>query len=581
MIHAKPMKKILAALCLAVMVILPATAADYLFQNGRSAYKIVLPTDATTSEKTAASELQTYLKAISGATLPITTSAPPAGKAIYVGYSHKLATLTGASKPDKDDNGFTYRTVNGNLCIWGGSQKGTMFGVYAFLTQQLGVRFYTVDYTKLPSRKTWQLPALNVSSQPAFRYRHILYYTPHINHDWAAHNGLNMTMGNYSKDNYGDRQAIWGVHTFEQLIPTDEFFASHPEYFSLRGGKRQKELTQLCLSNQNVIKLLKQRMLTAIAQNPGNIAYSLSQNDNFNPCECSKCKAIENKYGGHSGLILWAVNQVADEVKKQYPDVYLITFAYHYTQSAPRGIKPHSNVLIRLCDIEMCFGHPMTDPENKAFVTDITNWSKLTDQLFIWDYVTDFSGYYLPFPNFKAEAANLRKFKDFGVFGIMTQGQYQNYGGEFYELRQWLLAQLLWNPDLDYNALVKEFISDYYGAAAPYIQQYFELVQGLVTSTHHLYVNTKHDDAMYSTAFLTKARSLLSTAASKVKKDPILSNRVESVRAQIYYLDSQQSPSRAAGNGALKGFAKFLQKEKPNVTENQTATQYLQAVTGI
>lgn len=575
------MKKILALLCLAVAFVQTTTAAGYLFQNGRTSYKIVLPSNASSSEKTAANELQAYLKDISGATLPVTTTAPTTGKAIYVGYSNKLAQLTGATKPDKDDNGYTYRTVNDNLCIWGGSQKGTMFGVYAFLCDQLGVRFYTVNYTKLPTRKAWTLPTLNVSSSPAFKYRHILYHTPHINHDWAAHNGLNMTMGNYSKDNYGDRQAIWGVHTFGELISTDEFFASHPEYFSLRSGKRQKELTQLCLSNQNVIKLLKQRMLKAIAQNPGNIAYSLSQNDNFNPCECSKCKAIEEKYGGHSGLILWAVNQVADEVKKQYPGVFLITFAYHYTQSAPRNIKPRDNVLIRLCDIEMCFSHPMTDSENKAFVTDITNWSKLTDHLFIWDYVTDFSGYYLPFPNFKAEAANLKKFKDFGVWGIMTQGQYQNYGGEFYELRQWVLAQLLWNPDQDYTALVKDFITDYYGAAAPYIQQYFDLEQSLATSGHHLYVNTTSADAMYSTAFLTKARSLLSTAASKVKKDATLSDRVESVRAQIYYLDSQQSRSRAASNGSLKGFVKFLQKEKPNVTENQTATQFLQAVTGI
>lgn len=568
------MKRFLTSLLLVFYAALTPTSAALLFHNGRSDYHIVLPTDASTSEKTAARELQGYLKQISGATLPITTS-PPATHALYVGFSPRVARLTGATKPDSADEGFTYRTVGDDLVIYGGRRKGTMFGVYAFLRQQLGVRFYTSSYTKLPRRTSWQLPRLNVAEAPAFPFRHVLYYTTLHDHAWDAHNGLNMTMGNADTDAYGGLQAIYGTHTFGELVPPDEFFSQHPEYFSLRDGKRQHQLTQLCLSNPDVVRLLTQRTLQMIRQHPGNVAYSVAQNDNSNPCQCTSCLALEKKYGGHSGLILWAVNQVADEVAKHFPDARLVTFAYHYSQAAPTGIRPRSNVYIHLCDIECCLAHPMTDAENSAFMNDLQAWSALTSHLFIWDYVTDFAAYLAPFPNFQAMAANLRTLHQHGVTGVMNQGQYQTYGGEFYELRQWLLAQLLWNPDQDWQALAQEFIADYYGASATYVLAYFNLVQSLVKPTTHLHTDTKPTDDLYTEAFLARSRTLLKKAARAARSDTALAARLEEVQAQISYLDVARNRTRALTNGSHAALVKFLKTRNQRVGENVTAKEFL------
>lgn len=194
--------------------------------------------------------------------------------------------------------------------------------------------------------------------------------------------------------------------------------------------------------------------------------YSVSQNDNSLPCECEDCKAIAEKYGGQSGLLIWFVSQVADAMKKVYPDKNIGTFAYQYTRKAPEGIVPRDNVVIRLCSFECCFGHPLESCSiNKPFISDLHDWSKVTPRLYIWDYVVDFAQYLAPFPNFAVLADNIRTFRKFGAIGVKEEAQYQPECIEFEWLRSWVLAKLLWNPDQDTNSLVHEFITAYYGVA--------------------------------------------------------------------------------------------------------------------
>ena len=90
---------------------------------------------------------------------------------------------------------------------------------------------------------------------------------------------------------------------------------------------------------------------------------------------------------------------------------------------------------------------------------------------------TDFTGYVHPHPNWFTLGPNVRLFQKFGVQGVFEQGAYQGHGAEMGELRAWLLAQLLWNPQQDDKALIKEFLEGYYGkGAAEPIYGYLELM---------------------------------------------------------------------------------------------------------
>ncbi|MBR4758435.1 MAG: DUF4838 domain-containing protein, partial [Bacteroidaceae bacterium] len=274
-----------------ILLAVKSCTANKLFRNGKSDYQIVLPSDASESEKTAARELQEYIQEISGATLPVTNDEEAGKHRIFVGFSPQVAALTGEQKPDANDEGFTYRTVGRDLLIWGGSQRGTMYGVFTFLEKELGIHWLTSDCTVVPKRQSWTLSQLNHSEQPAIAYRYSNYAVANNVPAWSAHTREN-TKWTASTNEYGNLEAYYGAHTMGWLVPAEEFYATHPEYFSLRDGKRMSSYGQLCLSNPEVLELCKTRLKQRMRENPGYRIYSLSQNDNFNFCQCEKCQAI-------------------------------------------------------------------------------------------------------------------------------------------------------------------------------------------------------------------------------------------------------------------------------------------------
>ena len=568
-----------ALISLPIIIILAAAIfalqKPTLFKNGKSDYVIVLCKSASTSEQTAAKELQSYLEQIGGVVLPIINrnELQEGQKHILVGYNKKYGAEFGVERPDKNDEGFTYRTVGPNIWIYGGSQRGTMYGVYSFLENELGVRWYTKDYTKIPSLKKWSFKELNHSELPFIEYRFDQYFNVEPHKDWLAHNKCNSVWS--AQDNeYGGLVAYWNAHTFEQFIPSGEYFQKHPEYFSLRDGKRTP-YTQLCLSNPEVLQICIEKMKQAIAANPLYWVYSMSQSDNQFPCQCDKCRAIEEQYGGHSGLMIWFVNQVADAIKPLYPDKYIGTFAYQYTRKAPVGITPRDNVVIRLCSIECCFAHPLEECEhNRPFISDIEDWSKIAPHLFIWDYVVNYRQYVAPFPNFGVLAENIKTFKKYNAIGIQEEAQYESIGGEFAEMKSWVLSKLLWNPNLDTKALVAQFITDYYGDAASYIQQYFDLCHSLIKDDTVMGIYIDENNALYTDEFVAEADSLLKQAKQAVAEcDEDIRFRVDLVGLQIDYLRLLRTPQEAAADGTRDRVFKFVRKHNILLNEWQSVEE--------
>lgn len=550
-----------------------------LFNNGKSDYSIVLCKNASISEQTAAKELQSYLEQVGGVVLPIINrdQLEEGQKHIFIGYNKHYGEEYGVECPDKNDEGFTYRNVGDNIWIYGGSQRGTMYGVYSFLENELGIRWYTKDYTHLKPLKKWQFKDLYCSETPFIQYRFDQYYNVEPHKDWLAHNKCNSVWA--AQDNeYGGLVAYWNAHTFEQFIPSGEYFQKHPEYFSLRDGKRTP-YTQLCLSNPEVLQICIEKMKQAIAANPLYWVYSMSQSDNQFPCECEKCRAIEEQYGGHSGLMVWFVNQVADAIKPLYPDKYIGTFAYQYTRKAPTGITPRDNVVIRLCSIECCFAHPLEECEhNRPFISDIEDWSKIAPHLFIWDYVVNYRQYVAPFPNFGVLAENIKTFKKYNAIGIQEEAQYESLGGEFSEMKSWVLSKLLWNPNLDTKALVAQFINDYYGPAATFIQQYFDLCHSLIKDDTVMGIYIDENNPLYTNEFVTEANNLLTQAKEAVAEcDDDMRLRVDMVGLQIDYLRMMRTPKEAIADGTRDRVFDFVRKHKIYLNEWQSIEDSIKA----
>ncbi len=543
-----------------------------LFDNGKSNYDIVLSPTVSPSERTAAQELQRTLKDICGIALPINSNGSRQKRHIYIGYDTSLGKKAKVLKPDYKDEGFVYRTIGKNLWIYGGAQRGTLYGVYTFLQKELGCRWFTPTDSLIPQRKVWTFQSnLYHKESPAIGIRFTQYkeaYDPH----WAVRH-YNNAIG--QKPEFGGAERYWNAHTMGQFMPAKEYYTEHPEYFALRDGKRINN-GQLCLSNPDVLRICTEKLLNRMKDTPDFTIYSLSQNDNRLYCQCEKCQALADQYGGQSGLLLWFVNQAADAVAKDFPDKYVGTFAYQYTRRPPKGIKPRKNVVIRLCSIECCFVHSLEEcsgEQNKPFLSDLDAWSKLAPNLYIWDYIVTYSQYLGPFPNFSVLGPNIKTFIRHNAIGIQEEAQYQTPCSEFCELRSNVTAALLWNPDQDLDSLVNDFIYGYYGKAAKTVREYYDLVQGLVSKDIHMgiYPNAWHP--YFTDEFIQKGFSLMEKARKEAENEAIL-HRVERVGLGLLYLQTKRHKKESLQDGTFDELCRIVRRDNGRISEVRSLEQF-------
>lgn len=555
---------------------LDSNAINYLFNNRKTNYDIVLNSTATTSEKTAANELQLYLKEISGTILPIRTNSQKSTKHIYIGLDKAIAIKAKTQIPLADYEGFTYKTIGNDLYIYGGSNRGTMYGVYSFLEQQLDVRWYTKECTVVPHKKTWALRDLNHSEKPVFKYRYDQFFEKATaNPAWAAHNHMNMVW-EAPKNEYGNFEQYWGAHTSFLLVPPSNYFSAHPEYYSLRNGKRISN-GQLCLSNPQVKKIAESKLREYIKSFPGYWCYDISQNDNELYCECKNCKVLEKRYGGHSGIWIWFVNQIARDLKKNIPEKKIGTFAYRYTRHAPEHIKPEDNVVIRLCSIECCFAHPLENgcDTNKKFLLDLQNWSKITNNLFIWDYAANASEYLIPWPNLKVIGPNIRTFAKYGAIAVLEEGQYLHPNcGDLSELKAWVLSKLLWNPNLNEDSLICDFVKGFYKQSYKYVESYIELSINQITPKTYIGLNTNCGNPIYSKEYINNALNLINQA-EKCTNNEKEKQRLDRILITLLYTQYYIDWGSSINSMNNKRLIELLKRDQPMVNEATTAEEYI------
>lgn len=553
-------------LFLSMFLMSPEAGAYTLFSSHKSDYSIVLSSEASESETFAASELQKWLGEVSGVTLPVVDEGGGVkGKRIIVGYGKDLSgIMPGEGKPSVSDESFRYCSVGGDIAIWGGARRGTMYGVYSFLENELGCRWYTKSVSVAPSRKSWSFRVLDHSESPAFAVRNV-YYKDADDDLWAArnkNNGISVQSTAVPVARTGGAEYYWGVHTFNVFVPVSKYFETHPEYFSLRDGKRTSEKTQLCLSNPEVLQLCVDGLRKVMRKRPEFTIYDLSQNDNGKPCQCEKCRALVKKYGSQSGAILHFVNQVADSLKEEFPDKFIGTLAYQYSVEAPVGIKPRDNVVVRLCTDRNCHAHSIDKcSSNKTFKNTLSKWSQIAKHLFIWDYVVSFSQYLVPFPNFQTFQPNLRLFSKSNVIGVMEQANYQSSGGELAELRAYVLCKLLWDTEEDVDALVNDFISGYYGpGAGKFVRQYYDNLCASVNYSKHMLFNATVDDSFVTPKFINDGINLFAKAKAAAGNDEYR-KRVELAELTVLYSFCISNPEEGLKRGYYDSIMKVVERE--------------------
>ena len=529
-----------------------AQAGDFvLAERGRPAdCTIVIPSGATAVQRYAAKELQDFVARLTDVKLAVTEgSVPVAGRAV-------VFSDAGAANPRED--GFRLVVTDRTLKIVAAADcGGALYGVYEILERFGGCRWYASWCEHVPRADRLALPeGLDETHEPAFAMRQTWWYDPLKNHAFAARLRMNTHQWSRMEPKFGGERFRFGgglgsCHTFETLVPIAKYGKDHPEYFAFRDGARRvtppkdgvQWYVQLCLTNPDVLKLVVAGVKERIRRDPGARFYGVSQNDNPYYCQCPTCAAVDAEEDSHAGTVVRFVNAVAEAVEKEFPGVVIETLAYQFSRKPPKKTRLRANVVPCLCSIECDFANPIVRSpyrQNVDFMSDIRGWRAMTESLYVWDYTTDFAHYPLPFANVYALQDNIRFFRDQGVRFLFEQGAYQGRHADFAELKAWLLAKWMWNPELPMKPLLDDFFAGYYGSGAPFVRTYFEELharQRAVSADpkRPLTIFIGSDNSALDDELLERAATLLAKAEAATKDEPTANYNVRMAAFSVDY----------------------------------------------
>lgn len=545
-----------------------------LVKNGSSEYVIVLSSEASPAEKWAAEELVSHIKQMSGAQLTVQGGGEAPDKAILLGDGPMARKLLGdVNLGELGEEGYILKTIGQRLVMVGGRPRGTLYGVYTLL-EKLGVRWWTPTESTIPNLKTIFLPEINLREVPRLVFRDMMYHEcfSSIGKLWMARNKLNGLTNESGPDEekYGGRYEHVGghfLHGCNELLKKSGV-PLKPEMWALVDGKHLPN-TQPCLSNPDVLAAVATAAIQELKQHPQAkfVAVSQDEEGRFGYCQCAQCATVGAKEGP-SGLAVQFANQVAAIVEKEVPDGRIVVGAYGWSCEPPKTIKPRDNVIIAFDPLTCDYAHPLASRhdddvnithdetkakhyfyrpgENKRIRREIEGWSKISTKLILYDYTL---GDCTPYPDLDCLVPNIKYYADHGFTGIFTLGSLKSAGADFYGLRMWVIAKALWNPAADGRALLSDFLQGYYGAAAPAIQKYMDVIHqsGRERKDYYLTFAGTLGNALHLRAeILANAEQALREADKLAAGNPELESRVRHAHMPIWYMLARRGPESVA-----------------------------------
>jgi len=526
-----------------------------LARDGEPSGAIVVPAQATDHELAAAAELQSYLARISGAELPVVAEGEAFdGYPAFVGrtdFARAKGLLDRAEALGED--GLLMVADEDGLALAGGSDLGTYYAVYAFLEEKLGVRWFNPDALGevVPETPAVEVGRMDEEQAPDFRMRWV------GRNEWALRNRQNVRLPDESLG----LKIFGSAHTFRTFVPPGEHFAEHPEWFALVGGLRKLyegvHGNQLCTSNPEVIAATVAAMCRTLDDDPDIDIISLFPNDGLGFCECEQCRALDEGTmysvadiaSGWQGLdwerhrtlsrrMTVFYDECARRLAQSHPDRWVKTGIYSAYLLAPLegGMAVPDNCIGQLCH-GWCHNHAITDPDceiNRDFRAALEGWARVYPQLCLYEYYYKVAALQLPFPIIHAMREDIPFLRDQGLFGIYTQ-----YASNWWTigLNYYVASKLLWDADLDVDALLDDYYATMYGAARKPMREYWEAYErAAIDADVHLSAEYAELPLIFTDELIAAQRERLERALAVADTDAVR-QRIEKARIVLGYVD--------------------------------------------
>ncbi len=452
----------LALICLLVVVSVTAAFASQYFPvlDDRSQATIVYPAQLDEPDD-ACTDLATYLNQATGQEFRIISDARFRRRLrsfpIYVGRCAITTKLFGQELATLDADAFMVVVEPQRVFLFGPTEHATYWAVCDFLERYVGVRWLIPGPLgeDVPQHDRIVVPPTRRTEMPRVLSR--WWSGTHYAGDWSKR----MRM----------RDRYQFDHNLSRVFDPDKHFDEHPEYFAEYGGKRSP--SRPCLTELGTIDVAAQTAREAWANDPSLESFSFGPRDGQSFCDCEDCRRLKKyiKFHGwphnnNSYLFFGWLNKVASKLEQTHPDKLVGTLAYYSYVVPPPEMRFQLNILPYMCVTIANSVFPRCRTANYDLYA---RWGDKVNQTGIYDYGYGM-GYAIPRIYTHVFQDTIQYAVKHDLKGFHAE-VYPNWGLD--GPRLYMMARILWNPDVDLDALLDEWNARMFRGAAEPMKKYF------------------------------------------------------------------------------------------------------------
>lgn len=466
---------------------------SFMVKDGKTAYKILYPENASATVMLAVDELSLFFKEATDITLSAVSDVNYDASAVYLSVGEtELFSAAGLTADSSllGEQGAQVRTKNKSVFMCGAEDYGTLYSVYEFLRAAFGYEFYTEDCYDLNTGVTelalynydileipdfqsrlggWGYATINTLTKNRLRFRTVDdVYTPIEN--MTFHNAF----GYLPKETYQSAHPFWYADDGSQLC-----YTAH--------GDAEEYETMV----NTIVNFYKNLFKT----DPTATKITFTQSDNLTWCNCSTCSASSKKYNGANvATLIRFLNEVekrmeiwldTEEGKPYDRDYRFVVFAYHETNQPPtkeadgkyvaidETVIPREHVAVFFAETNADYTYSWegnTSSLNAMYRERLRAWAAIVPKgnLYWWMYSACYANYFTPYNCFDGYSYYYSLAKECGVVEVYNQGDTAQMGlaAGWGMLKGYLASKLAWNTNYNVDYLVEKFFDAQYGVGA-------------------------------------------------------------------------------------------------------------------
>lgn len=473
---------------------------NFIVENARSDYKILVPANAQKKENIAAEELQSFFEEATDVRLDIVkdtgVSYSDSAKYFSIGETTIAKELNiVATDIELGQQGFIQKTVGNSMVFLGSTQYGTLYSVYDYLEEEFHYNYFNANAYYIDKQvKNVPLRAYDETEKPDIGSLAPNYGAMAVGDEANVHDRYRMTSREFTAMKINGATS---VHNMLLILPIESYGEEHPDWYTnWTEDPNYPYEENLCLTAhgnaEEYAKLVDafcaQIYEEFLAGSTGKLLI-FGQMDGAPACECDTCKANTKKYGAESSSAILFLNDVLDKVyawfeteegKPYKRDFYINILAYQTYENAPvtyhketdsftvnEGLKIHNKIGYVMAPIKYDFGMPSTDTKNAPMYLNMRAWSSIGNSCmyYTYDFHTRFT--IPPYESMTAKQELYKLMKEANCLHLYDQGQWLNPGlaTGWSLLKIYVASKLRWNVDLDVNQLIYDYFYGVYGPA--------------------------------------------------------------------------------------------------------------------